>query len=288
MLKAIKLIELYCAVCRYYDTVLAAEAQRMSNNYQPLFTDSERMTIYLFGISEGMFTMKAAYEFVRDYFPGWFPRLPSYQAFNYRICRLSGVFKELCGLLISGRAPGVGSTFLIDSLPVFVANGKRSGTARAAPGLCAKSYCASQNKWYYGVKVHVLGQKVYHTLPNMMAIEAAPANESDISVAKEMLLSVYNITAFADKAYGSQQWQEELEKQGIRIYTPVKLEKGRQYLKSADHYFSQLVSQARQAIESFFNWLNEKTHIQSASKARSENGLIAFIFARLAVVAVYP
>jgi hypothetical protein len=61
MLKAIKLIELYCAVCRYYDTVLAAEAQRMSNNCRPLFTGSERVTIYLFGIYEGMFTVKAAY-----------------------------------------------------------------------------------------------------------------------------------------------------------------------------------------------------------------------------------
>ncbi|MDR1469266.1 MAG: transposase [Spirochaetaceae bacterium] len=177
---------------------------------------------------------------------------------------------------------------MIDSLPVFAANEKRSGTARVAPGLCAKSYCASQNKWYYGVKVHVVGQKVYHTLPNMMAAEVTPANESDISAAKEMLLSVYNITAFADKAYGSGQWQEELEKRGIRMYAPVKLEKGRQYLKCADHYFSQLVPQTRQAIESFFNRLNEKTRIQFASKVRSENGLVAFIFARLAVAAFYP
>jgi hypothetical protein len=80
----------------------------------------------------------------------------------------------------------------------------------------------------------------------------------------------------------------ELEKQGIQIYTPVKLEKGQEYLKSADNFFSHLVSRARQAIESFFNWLNEKTHIQSASKARSEKGLAAFIFARIAVAAVYP
>jgi hypothetical protein len=39
MLKEIKLIELYCTVCHYYDTVLAAKAQRMSNNDRPLFTD---------------------------------------------------------------------------------------------------------------------------------------------------------------------------------------------------------------------------------------------------------
>jgi hypothetical protein len=66
------------------------------------------------------------------------------------------------------------------------------------------------------------------------------------------------------------------------------LEKGQEYLRSCDKYFSQLVSKAREAIESFFNWLNEKTHIQFASKVRSAKGLISFIFARLAVAAFYP
>jgi hypothetical protein len=38
----------------------------------------------------------------------------------------------------------------------------------------------------------------------------------------------------------------------------------------------------RQAVESFFSWLQEKTHIQNASKVRSANGLLSFILARLA------
>jgi hypothetical protein len=40
--------------------------------------------------------------------------------------------------------------------------------------------------------------------------------------------------------------------------------------------------------ESFFNRFNEKTRIQSASKVHSASGFIAFIFARLAVAALYP
>jgi hypothetical protein len=102
-----------------------------------------------------------------------------------------------------------------------------------------------------------------------------------------MLPFVRNITVFADKAYRDQEWSNELQKQGIKIYTPVKLENGQKFLRSADRYFSELESKARQAIESLFNWLNEKTRIQSASKVWSENGLISFIFARLAVAAVY-
>jgi hypothetical protein len=177
---------------------------------------------------------------------------------------------------------------VLDSLPVIVMKEKRSGNARTAPELRAKSYRASQNIWYYGVKIYVLGQKVYKTLPNMTMIEVSPANIRDITVAKEILPFVRNITLFADKAYGDRQWYKDLKKQRIQVYTPVKLEKGRKYLGSAGNFFPRLVSKARQATESFFNWLNEKTRIQSASKARSANGLIAFIFARPAVAALYP
>jgi hypothetical protein len=289
MLKEIKLTGLYCAICHYYDTTLATKAQRVSNNDHPLFTDAEALTIFIFGLSEEHFTVKSTYRFVQDYFSGWFPRLPSYQAYNHRICRLHAVFQELCCLLITARGFSYGSTFLLDSMPIVVANARRSGHASVASGLCAKTYCASQDMWYYGVKLHILGQKVYHSLPLMTVMQVTPANRHDLTVAKEILSYVRNITLFADKAYCDVQWQTELrEKQGITIYTPVKLEKGQTYLRSCDNYFSQLVSKAREAIESFFNWLNEKTHIQSASKVRSEKGLISFIFARLAVAAFYP
>ncbi|MHB1104890.1 MAG: hypothetical protein ACYCZ2_00890 [Lutibacter sp.] len=41
------------------------------------------------------------------------------------------------------------------------------------------------------------------------------------------------------------------------------------------------VSAIRQPIESFFNWINEKTQIQNASKVRSFKGLIVHIFGKL-------
>ncbi|MCS3632566.1 hypothetical protein GGP55_003184 [Salinibacter ruber] len=38
----------------------------------------------------------------------------------------------------------------------------------------------------------------------------------------------------------------------------------------------------RQPIESLFNWINEKTGIQRASKVRSYQGLLVYAFGRLA------
>ena len=53
--------------------------------------------------------------------------------------------------------------------------------------------------------------------------------------------------------------------------------------KAARDLFSQVVSKVRQPIESFFNWLNEKTEIQRASKVRATKGLLIHTFGKLAI-----
>jgi hypothetical protein len=45
--------------------------------------------------------------------------------------------------------------------------------------------------------------------------------------------------------------------------------------------FSKAVSRIRQPIESFLNWINEKTQIQKASKIRSSKGFIVHVFEEL-------
>jgi hypothetical protein len=62
------------------------------------------------------------------------------------------------------------------------------------------------------------------------------------------------------------------------MYTPVKAIKGqseqeRRRQKAYNDLFSTAVSKIRQPIESFFNWLNEKTTIQRAQKVRSTKGV---------------
>ena len=46
------------------------------------------------------------------------------------------------------------------------------------------------------------------------------------------------------------------------------------------------ISRIRQPIESWFNWLNQKTHIQNASKVRSTKDLLAPVFGRLAAAMI--
>lgn len=284
MVKQIQLISLYCTVCQHYYNRLVATAQRQSNNFCPKFTDEECITIYIWGLLEQRFDVKSIYNFIKDYYNEWFPTLPSYQAFNKRLCYLADTFKALAEILLCELdAPTEVKTYLIDSMPIVVANQKRSNSACSASEVCNKGYCGSKGLYYYGVKLHLLAQSKFSTLPIPRIISITPASENDLPVAKAMLDDVYDIDIFADKMYKDSEWEKDLrQSNNVTINTPVKLNKGQAFLESADRLLSQAVSSVRQPIEAFFNWLQVKTHIQSASTIRSANGLFAFIFARIA------
>ncbi|MBD0289019.1 MAG: transposase [Flavisolibacter sp.] len=57
--------------------------------------------------------------------------------------------------------------------------------------------------------------------------------------------------------------------------------------KAADDLYSKAVSAIGQPIESFFNCLDEKTHIPTASKVRSTKGLLVHIFGKIAAAFLY-
>ena len=68
-----------------------------------------------------------------------------------------------------------------------------------------------------------------------------------------------------------------------KMFTPCKKVKGEaeiitQREKATRDLFSTAVSKVRQPIESFFNWLNEKTEIQRASKVRATKGVLVHVF----------
>jgi len=279
-----KLIKLYCEICHQCKyTTVAERMQRLSNNGRPKFTDEECITIYLWGIMNGHFTNKAIWEFIRNYWSSWFPLMPKYKAFNHRLCRLWDVFPALLENICDRiNLPNQSPLSLLDSMPIVVAKSARSGFARTAADVCAKGYCASKREYFYGVKLHFLGQRRIGALPKPEGILISKGNEFDLNVAKRWLVNFRNMTLICDKAYIDKQWTEDLRVfQNIELITPVKKEKGQKFLDSADKLLSSAVSSFRQTVESFFSWIQEKTNIQSASKVRSANGLFSHIFGRL-------
>jgi len=284
MRKSYKFIELYCAVCYHYNSTLCVYAQRLSNNFCPKFSDEEVITTLIWGIANQKFDVKRCYEFIVDFYSDWFPRLPSYQTYNKRVCFLADAIQALASILLSGL--GLDSShgdFIYDSMPIVVAGSARSGRAKVAPDLCSKSYCASKDMWYYGAKLHIIAQANHKSAPTPAQMQISKASESDRKIAEAMLADMHNIRLFADMALLDKDWQAKmLAENNVEILTPIKRKKGQEVLSSADKLYSKAVSSIKQAIESLNNWLIEKTNIQRASKVRSSDGLRVFLFARIA------
>lgn len=285
----IKLIALYYYICERYNTELCWHCQRFSNNSQPVFTDEELLTIYVFSVAEEeKFKVKAIYKYARKYLLDWFPKLPSYQAFCNRLNRLAPVFPALaeCFLQDVDRQGVALDISLIDSLPIITCSGKRAG--KVAPELTDKGFCSTKNLYYYGAKLHSIAFRRPNALPLPEFLILTPASENDLNAIRHILPKLKNRTFFGDKIFASKELDEVLLKEADSyIYTPVKLVKGedphsRQFKHAADQLFSTAVSRIRQPIEAFFNWLIEIADIQRASKVRSLQGLIVHVFGKIA------
>ena len=294
--KKVKLIAIYMYISELYEKELQYTCQRFSNNSQPEFTDAELMTVYLFVIAEEQrFQIKQIHRFTKDYMLSWFPKLPSYQAFNHRLNQMSETFKFLAIWMFANHLPKDCDfeTSLTDSMPIVTCKGKNR-KSKVAREVVDKGYCSTKNMYYYGLKLHLLGFRRQGTIhfPEFIAITAA--SENDLTAFKELFGDhIYNRLIFGDKIFSDKPYFDQKEdQQNIQMLTPVKLPKGeedciRQREKAFRDLFGAAVSAVRQPVESFFNWLNEKTKIQEAQKVRSTKGLALHVFGKMAAAFIY-
>jgi hypothetical protein len=281
------LVRIYLFICQRYRGRLAAVAQRQSNNADPDFTDEEVLTIYVFGLIKKRSTISEIHEYVEDHFSGWFPDLPSYQSYNRRLNRLSAVFAPLVEETLTEIACKKTRDDIIriaDSMPIMLAKGQRaSGAEVASDRLASVGYCSSKNTFFHGVKLHVVARQRSGTLPLLQQAGLTPGSENDLRALRRVLHNIEGGVLCGDKAYCDEPLKEQLaEDQDLDLLTPVKKNKGQKTLSAADTLYSKAVSRVRQPIESLFNWIDEKTGIQRASKVRSYQGLLVHAFGRLA------
>ena len=287
--KALKLIKIYSTICEKYEKDLKYSCERFSNNTKQDLTDQEIMTIYLFSVAEEQrFTIKQIHQFACDYLRSWFPNLGSYAGFSNRLNRLSEAFRNLTASLLEDYFPEdcFVNQSLLDSMPIIVCSGKRKG--KVATDLTDKGYCSTKSLYYYGVKLHALAFRRDKKIPFPEEIQIAPASVNDLTVFKEAWANKENRCFFGDKIYVNKDFFSDLEKEKNSIMmTPVKGTKGecqenKNRDKASNDLFSTAVSRVRQPIESFFNWIIQKTDIQRASKVRSSKGLLVHLFGKIA------
>ena len=171
---------------------------------------------------------------------------------------------------------------VLESLPILVAKNSRSSSARRAREIGTKGYGSSKDRYDYGLKLPVVGHKRIKKLPFPEYIWVTPAKANDLTAARQVLEKITHRFVVADNAYADQQLNKEtMKNQNTEIITPIKKKRKQEFRDAADELYHTAVSRMRQPIESFFNWLNEKTGIQNAPKVRSANGLMVHVMARM-------
>ena len=274
----VQLIALYLAVCKFWQEGAWTQVQRFAPYANLSFTDEEVITIYLFGIMDKRRQIKDIHRHAQRYWKDWFPQLPGYGAYVQRLNRIAECFLTLVERFCEtdDGTPMIG---LIDSMPVCLARQGHRFKAKVAPELASPGYCSTKKLYYYGVKIHLIGDRQPGTMPNPRFIGLTPAGMSD-GLALEQIASVLPYQeVYADKAY---EYLTQLSGLPFTVRTPIKKQKGQEHLDTADTQYSRAVSQIRQPVESIFNWIEEKTGIEIASKVRSYQGLLVHVFGRLA------
>jgi hypothetical protein len=280
-----QLISVYLYVCKKYQQKLCGYITRLSNNCDLSFSDEEVITLYLFGTMSGYSQVQDIHTYASRHLSQWFPNLPGYHAFIQRINKISHLFEGLVEeLLVSlpiKRHEDLPA--LMDSFPIILAHRGLRFKARVAQEIATSNgYCATKKLHYYGVKLYVVGQYEQGSLPFPMCLGVTDAGTADIKVLDKIEENLPNsLRLFGDKAYQRNN-QPIADKERFTLYTPVKKDKGQEKLDAADCLLSKAISRVRQPIESLFNWIEEKTKLQIASKVRSFEGLMVHIFGKIA------
>jgi IS5 family transposase len=280
-----KLIELYLLICRLYDTKPVLKQQRLSNNHQPLFSDEELLTIYIFGHLQGHTTGRRIYDYIHHHWREWFPAMPAYQAFNRRLNELAPAFELLIEQLLTSAAWQIQPTDdrLIDSVPVMLARATRANRGRVAPDLADTGFCATKQQYYRGVKLHFIAARRSRRLPLPERIHLSKASQHDLAALRELAPKMpANSGLFADKAYYHTATEAEFRQLGSFLVASYKRHRNEPQTNVPTLY-NRFVSAIRQPLESLFNWLIQKTDLQNASRVRSSQGLKVHCYGKLAV-----
>jgi hypothetical protein len=278
------LIQIYLFVCHVYDTSAATCFQRLSNNREPEFTDQELITIWFFAHFEGCFEKKKMHQLIEKYWLDWFPLLPSYQTFVLRLNRLEPSFQTFGALLSNVLAAQRTPEFdhLVDSLPVMLAQHGHSYGARVGREVADIGYCAAKKTRFHGVRLHLIAQRRTGSLPLPAQVWLCAASHHDSKAFIEQQPEIAETSLFADLAYPTPEISAHLKERQARLIAPQKKPKGKD-LTADQKYYNRLVRRIRQPIESLFNWIQEKTQIQRASKVRSTDALMIHCWGKLAV-----
>ena len=116
--------------------------------------------------------------------------------------------------------------YIVNSCPIILAKGPRSGHAKVAWELCKKSYHSSRKEWFYGIRPYAVAARKLGHLSIPVPLMASGAAQHDLPAAKQIIEDHASLKLgkrYANKAYMDAVWAQSLKRgHALALRTPRK------------------------------------------------------------------
>lgn len=275
--KFLKILE----ICKQFSKNLVNERGNMPRRGPvPKFSDLEVIALSLVAESESIDSENWLFESILNEYKYKIPNLISRRQFNDRRKNTAGLCEKIrkhMAVAMNGRE----EFFFVDSKPIEVcriARGKRCKMGRTGDFSQAPDfgYCASQNTYYFGYKLHaVCGLNgVIHSY------DLSKASVDDRKFMKDVKLTFHHCSMYGDKGYIGADLQLDLfETAHIRLECP--------YRVNQKNWKPTLIpfAKARKRVETIFSQLTGQ-FLVIRNFAKITNGLFARIIGKISAMTV--
>ena len=246
----------------------------------PKFSDLEVVALSLTAESESIDSENWLFEHKLKEYKEFFPNLISRREYNERRKKTAGLCEEI-RKRIAMKIDGAEDQFFVDSKPIPVcraARGKRCKMGRTEDYSKGPDwgFCASQNIYYYGYKLHAICglSGVIHSY------DLSKASVHDIHYMKDVRLQYHDCSIYGDKGYIGANVQLDLfETAHIRLECPYRLNQ-----KDWKPTFVPF-AKARKRIETIYSQLTDQFMV-IRNYAKVTTGLFTRIIGKVSALTV--
>lgn len=251
---------------------------RTSPNDEPVFTDSEVITLAIVAELAGYKSRNAWHNQVNKNHRELFPDLCERSRFVRRLSKLTRAMEQIRQHLLFLMNVDLSRVRVVDSFPVTICHMRRvSSSTQPFEYMASFGYCASKKEHFYGFKVHMVTDT--NGIPLAYMLSPGHVHDSkglafllqDMTILDQFLPELISI--FGDKAYVGTDYALKLKQVfGVEIL-PI----SRDYLKDlalAPSAYNELVSKGRKIIETSISILTGSMNA-SWTFSRSISGFIS-------------
>lgn len=245
----------------------------------PKFSDTEIIALSITSEtlsidSENLLFIKLNTEYKKQ-----FPNLIDRSKYNIRRRNLSFKIEEV-RKMIADKITASENIFIIDTMPLEVCKLSRANRAKicredfeSSPD---KGFCASQNTYFYGYKLH--GLCTINGVFN--SYDLTKASVHDIHYLNDIKEQINNAYILGDKGYLSEEIQIDLfHSENIILETPLRT--NQKYFKKQPY----ILRKSRKRIETLFSQLCDQFMIQR-NYAKSFNGYKTRIISKISALTI--